>query len=226
VARIDLTEIEKGDACDLTVVNNMVSAITSGHNNIDGQNVRRGGIDERNFANNAATIRPGSSVIFSCNTVTSSIAAGSQPTVPVTVTPTSSATKHVVTGPYRYRPAGPEFDRLIVKLSLAFGGVAGSASADRNFTFQIAHSTDWDGNVVNISSATWTPIPVTKREVAVYETARTKGSLTISHRIVTPHPPAADSVYFGLFVHNAGASGASSAMFIDHINFYAISYHR
>tara|TARA_R100001510_G_C7638526_1_gene196355 strand:- start:519 stop:1196 length:678 start_codon:yes stop_codon:yes gene_type:complete len=225
VARIDLTEIEKGDACDLTVVNNMVSAITSGHNNIDGQNVRRGGIDERNFANNAATIRPGSSIIFSCDTVTSSIAAASQPTTPVTVTPTSSATKHVVTGPYRYRPAGPEFDRLIVKLSLALSG-AGGSTGDRVFTFQLASSVDWDGNVVNIASATWTPIPVTKREIGVFQGYPTEASLTISHRVVIPHPPAADSVYFGLFVHNAGSSGAGAAVTIDHINFYAISYHR
>ena len=225
MARIDLAEIEKGDACDLTVVNNMVSAITSGHDSIDGQNVRRGGLDERNFADNAATIRPGSSVIFSCDTVTSSIAAASQPTVPVTVTPTSSATKHVVTGPYRYRPVGPEFDRLIVKLSLALSGAVSSVSTgDRVFTFQLASSVDWDGNVVTISSATWIPVPVTKREIGVYQGFPTEASLTISHRVVNVAP--SDSVYFGLFVHNAGASGAGAAVTIDHINFYAISYHR
>jgi hypothetical protein len=143
----------------------------------------------------------------------------------VTVTPTSSATKHVVTGPYRYRPAGPEFDRLIVKLSFALSGAVSSVSTgDRIFTFQLASSTDWDGNVVNISSATWVPIPVTKREIAVYEGFPTESSLTISHRVINVTP--ADSVYFGLFVHNAGASGASAAVTIDYINFYAISYHR
>lgn len=213
MGRITLTEIEKGDACDLTVVNNMMGAILTGHSSIDDQNIRRGGLDERNFADDAVTQQPTSAKIFDTATG-ASISNSSAPSSPVLV-----GAVPVTTGPYRYQPA-THGDRLLVKISMQFEGGAGAAT-NCQFNFQLAYSTNWNGVPGDITTATWTPITATLRKVGVYGLP-TNGSMTIAHSFVSAP---GNSVYFGLLVWDA-VSFPPNAVTIEEINFYAISYTR
>lgn len=219
MGRITLTEIEKGDACDLTVTNPMMFAISTGVVGIDDQNVRRGGLDERNFEDDAVTQKPTGAKIFHTSTGTS-INNSSAPTSPVLV-----GAVPVATGPYRHQPT-THGDRLLVKISLQFEDQAKASGTMFQLNCQLAYSTDWDGTgngatTAGGASVTWTPIDATLRKVGVYG-LRTKGSMTIAHHFVSA---AGDSVYFGLLVWDA-ASFPPNTVTIEEINFYAISYTR
>lgn len=215
MGRITLTEIEKGDDCDLTATNVMVLAILSGVLGIDDQNIRRGGLDERNFEDAAVTVQPSgtsklSIVVAGAGTP---ITNGASPSQPIIVG------VRVIIGPIRYQPAA-NGDRPIIKLSLQYEADV-HATTEAEFVFQLGWSTDWNG-----STGTWTAIPSTKRVAGVYD-RRSKGSLTIAHRVVPPTAGGANNaVYFGLFVHDQQAAGGAAAVSINHLNFYAINHTR
>lgn len=213
MGRITLTETEKGDACDLTVTNNMMAAINTGHNGIDDQNIRRGGLDERNFADACVTQQPTSAKIFSTS-VEKQFTNSTAPSSPLLL----SAANPYTIGPYRYQPAS-HGDRLLVKISLQFETLVRPGTNQFQLNCQLVYSTDWDGTGDG-TAATWTPITTTLRQVGVYAT-HAKGSMTIAHSFISA---ITNSVYFGLIAWDG--TSPHSAIEIDEVNFYAISYTR
>ena len=220
MARVNLTDIQPGDSMDRVVTNTMLTAIVTATGDIDEENIRDGGLDERNFADDAVTLQPQSSVDrvrFSNSTATSTITDTSAPANPI-----STSAGDVVTGPFAYSTAN--LTRLLVKYSAHYASSKPANAAEEEWTFQLGYNTDWDGTP---GSGTWTLIDVTKRRA----TTRIGGdglisdnSITIAHRFAETGMNTT-SLYFGVFVWDANSanSGATpDSITVDEHNLYGI----
>jgi len=213
MARVDFPEIQPGDALDQTVLNTAATALLTQSSNIDGDNVRDGGLDERNFADESVTWRPGTSVAF-YTTGSSAIALGAAGANPIQV-----GGAYVDSGPYDYSPV-TRLEKLLVKLSLHYQGVSPGTPGDAEFTFQLGYSTDWNPAG---PSGTWTMIAATKRRVALRGYA-TAGTLSITHKF--DQTIASATLWFGLFVWDNNAAGGNDALTIEDASLYGIIYKR
>ena len=203
--RVDFPEIQTGDSLDGTVVNAVLIDLLTKASDIDGDNVVDGGLDERNFDDDAATSRPttgsGARAMFAA-AGPETIANGAAPATPVPI-----GANPVDTGDYDYDPVG-RLEQIKVNCSLHYIGVS---STTAKFAFQLGYSDD--------SGSTWTLIPGTVRYVAIHNVV-SAGSLTIVHHFsqTTAYP----SLRFGLFVWDAGAGTVN--VDIEEVTIYALLY--
>ena len=216
MARVNLTDIQPGDSMDRTVTNTMLTAIVTATGDIDEENIRDGGLDERNFADDAVTLQPQSSgdrQRYSTPLATSSITdeAPAYPSLPI-----STSAGYVVTGPFAYSTGN--LTRLLVKYSAHYATNKPASNIDHEWTFQLGYSTDWNG-----SSGTWTLIDVTKRRASTRigsDGLISDNSITIAHRFAETGMNTT-SLYFGVFVWDENSSGSDSIV-VDGHNLYGI----
>lgn len=201
---------------DRTVTNTMLTAIVTATGDIDEENIRDGGLDERNFADDAVTLQPQSSADrqrFSTPTATSSITDTSAPSDPI-----STSAGYVVTGPFAYSTAN--LTRLLVKYSAHYATNKPLLNIDHEWTFQLGYSTDWNGTP---GSGTWTLIDVTKRRASTRigsDGLISDNSITIAHRFAETGMNTT-YLYFGVFVWDEDSSGSDSIV-VDGHNLYGI----
>lgn len=214
MARVNLTDIQPGDSMDRVVTNTMLTAIVTATGDIDEENIRDGGLDERNFADDAVTLQPqlsGDRQRYSTPLATSSINDTSAPANPI-----STSAGSVVTGPFAYNSAN--LTRLLVKYSAHYASSKPLNPAEEEWTFQLGYSTDWNG-----SSGTWALIDATKRRASTRigtDGLISDNSITIAHRFAETGMNTT-TLYFGVFVWDADNT-ASDTIVVDGHNLYGI----
>ena len=206
---------------DRVVTNAMLTAIVTATGDIDGENIRDGGLDERNFADDAVTLQPQSSgdrQRYSTPLATSSIDDDSSA---IPTSPISTSAGYVVTGPFAYSTAN--LTRLLVKYSAHYATNKPASNIDHEWTFQLGYNTDWDGTP---GSGTWTLIDVTKRRASTRigsDGLISDNSITIAHRFAETGMNTT-SLYFGVFVWDEDTSSGSpkDSIVVDGHNLYGI----
>lgn len=217
MARVTLTEIQPGDAINLTTTNAMLTDILTKSVTIDDTNVRDGGLDERNINDDVVSLKPqasGDRKLFSLPNSSSALSFTTAQALPFQIN-----SQFVVTGPFSF--SSSSLTRLIVKFSCHYQTSipAVASPTDQQWLFYMSYSTSWNG-----STGTWTELPVTRRRVSHRQGANgvaTANSLTIAHRFFESGISSSDDLYFGMFVYDTQSAG-SDTITIEGANFYGI----
>lgn len=217
MARLTLTALAPGDDLAITGPNADQTAWKAAGNGagtprfIDETNVRREGLDRRQFPAQICTVPPsgGQDRTYSGAFVT--VTAGTAPTTTTAPTTISSA---CAIGPFSLDTTAGQ--RMRVMCSFTYKG---SSAAGVNAVWQakLGWSTNWNG-----ATGDWTFLPRTVRKMAYsFDTVNAlRGSLTIAHLFSGPTSTA--SLYFGLWIWE-DVSGVPRPINVKDLRFFALT---
>lgn len=227
MSRVTITDIEPGaDLLSPTKLNASLSSWNTASAQVDATNVRDEGLDRRNFA--ARVIAPAGSgtSVPACdpyaNDVTISI--GSPASTPTAVNDGSDI---VAIGPIAYDSTDSHMLEVAASVELFADE---DAAVQANVHLQLYYSTDWDGTVGGVGSATWTAVA---SSYGVYATGRpTAIPIRDVYTVVHQFDPngtfgTTTTLYFALFYHQTDTGGSSSiAMTLADPSMWAKKYTR